>query len=136
VPETLFPWLSVGSGVLVVLMGIWTLRMRLRGASKFGHHQNSHEHGRQSRAVTHTHGGNTHTHLPPAAVSWRGLAALGISGGLIPCPSALVALLGAIALGWPPSGAAVGTRSGLSAGRRRRRPQEILHWGGWAGGSS
>jgi ABC-type nickel/cobalt efflux system permease component RcnA len=32
-------------------------------------------------------------------VTWRGLLALGISGGLLPCPSALVVLLGAIALG-------------------------------------
>ena len=38
-------------------------------------------------------------HLPPARISWRGLLALGVSGGLIPCPSALVVLLGSIALG-------------------------------------
>jgi len=31
-------------------------------------------------------------------VTWRGLLALGISGGLLPCPSALVVLLSAIAL--------------------------------------
>ncbi len=41
--------------------------------------------------------------MPPGAergaVTWRALLALGISGGLLPCPSALVVLLGAIALG-------------------------------------
>jgi nickel/cobalt transporter (NicO) family protein len=31
-------------------------------------------------------------------VTWRSLLALGISGGLLPCPSALVVLLSAIAL--------------------------------------
>jgi ABC-type nickel/cobalt efflux system permease component RcnA len=31
-------------------------------------------------------------------VTWRSLLALGVSGGLIPCPSALVLLLGAISL--------------------------------------
>jgi ABC-type nickel/cobalt efflux system permease component RcnA len=31
-------------------------------------------------------------------VTWRSLLALGVSGGLLPCPSALVVLLGAIAL--------------------------------------
>jgi ABC-type nickel/cobalt efflux system permease component RcnA len=31
-------------------------------------------------------------------VSWKSLIALGISGGLLPCPSALVVLLGAISL--------------------------------------
>jgi len=44
-----------------------------------------------------------HSHLPPGAdgspITWRSLLALGISGGLLPCPSALVVLLGAIALG-------------------------------------
>ena len=34
----------------------------------------------------------------PDRVSWSGLAALGISGGLVPCESALVLLLAAIAL--------------------------------------
>ncbi len=32
-------------------------------------------------------------------MTWRSLLALGVSGGLIPCPSALVLLLGAVALG-------------------------------------
>ena len=40
--------------------------------------------------------------MPPGAdgkpVTWRSLLALGISGGLLPCPSALVVLLSAIAL--------------------------------------
>ena len=36
--------------------------------------------------------------MPPEQITWRGLLALGVSGGLIPCPSALVVLLGAIAL--------------------------------------
>jgi nickel/cobalt exporter len=54
-------------------------------------------------AVTHSHGGRAHTHLPPGAdggerVTWRSLLALGISGGLLPCPSALVVMLSAIAL--------------------------------------
>ena len=36
--------------------------------------------------------------MPPEAITWRSLLALGVSGGIIPCPSALVVLLGAIAL--------------------------------------
>jgi nickel/cobalt exporter len=51
----------------------------------------------------HSHGGGTlHSHLPPGAagerVGWRSLLALGISGGLVPCPSAMVLLLAAVAL--------------------------------------
>ena len=40
---------------------------------------------------------------PPGAdgerLTWRRLLALGISGGLLPCPSALLALFGAVAVG-------------------------------------
>ena len=43
-----------------------------------------------------------HSHMPigtdPEQVTWRSLLALGISGGLIPCPSAMVLLLAAVAL--------------------------------------
>ena len=50
----------------------------------------------------HSHGGVWHTHLPPGAageaVTWRSLLALGVSGGLVPCPSAMVLLLAAVAL--------------------------------------
>ncbi|MGI8549991.1 MAG: nickel/cobalt transporter [Dehalococcoidia bacterium] len=50
----------------------------------------------------HQHGPGGHTHLPPGAggrpITWRSLLALGISGGLLPCPSALVVLLSAISL--------------------------------------
>jgi ABC-type nickel/cobalt efflux system permease component RcnA len=51
----------------------------------------------------HSHGGGRpHSHLPPGAagerITWKSLLTLGISGGLVPCPSALVLLLAAIAL--------------------------------------
>lgn len=106
-PETLFPWLSVFSGVLVVVMGLWTLRMRLRGQPTFGHHHHHHDHSHDHGHLhdhhhhdhEHNHDGHSHSHLPPAEISWRGLLALGVSGGLIPCPSALVVLLGSVALG-------------------------------------
>jgi ABC-type nickel/cobalt efflux system permease component RcnA len=37
-------------------------------------------------------------HLPPELVTWRILLTLGVSGGLFPCPSALVLMLAAINL--------------------------------------
>ena len=39
-----------------------------------------------------------HTHAPPEDLSMRSLLAVGAAAGIIPCPSALVLLLGAIAL--------------------------------------
>ena len=58
------------------------------------HHDPSHDHGHDY----HDHDHADHSHTPPEAITWRSLLALGVSGGLIPCPSALVVLLGAIAL--------------------------------------
>jgi ABC-type nickel/cobalt efflux system permease component RcnA len=114
VPETIFPWLSVGSGALVVAMGLWTTQMRLRGVP-IGHHHHDHahdhehhhehDHGHENHhhhhvePHTHSHGGHTHSHTPPSDITWRSLLALGVSGGLIPCPSALLVLLGSVALG-------------------------------------
>ena len=70
------------------------------------HHEHAHEHSHHNHVHghphEHSHGGRSHSHLPPGAdgtpVTWRSLLALGISGGLLPCPSALVVLLSAIAL--------------------------------------
>jgi len=100
-PEVLYPWLSVASGVLVVLIGLTLLYRHLdktshgksAGRTRAEH---THSHGHH----THSHGGHTHTHLPAddSKVTWRGLVALGVSGGLVPCPAALVLLLGAVSL--------------------------------------
>ena len=62
-------------------------------------HTHTHEHHSHGDGLTHTHGGSTHTHLPPEKITWKSLLALGISGGLLPCPSALVLMLAAISKG-------------------------------------
>ena len=63
------------------------------------HHEHiqDHQHGDDDHHHYQPHG---HSHLPPETgpVTWRSLLALGISGGLLPCPSALIMMLGAIAL--------------------------------------
>ena len=59
-------------------------------------HDHSHDHG---HLHTHSHGGKAHSHaLPEGPITLKSLIALGISGGIVPCPSALVVLLSAIAL--------------------------------------
>ncbi len=102
VPEKLFPVLTLLSGVTVLVVGLQQLISRWRKASNHHHHHHSnevhdhsHDHSDDHRH-THSHGG--HSHSPPARVTWRSLLALGVSGGLLPCPSALVVLLSAIAL--------------------------------------
>ena len=62
----------------------------------YGH---SHDHGHTHGALTHTHDGHTHSHVPEGDISLGSLIALGASGGLVPCPSALILLLSAISIG-------------------------------------
>jgi nickel/cobalt transporter (NicO) family protein len=78
-PEDLYPWLNLVSGVLVVGVGAYVLRKNLVRRRHRHHHH--------------------HDHAPPEKLSWRGIVAMGAAAGLIPCPSALVVLLGAIAQG-------------------------------------
>jgi nickel/cobalt exporter len=80
-PEDLFPWLNLVSGLLVLGVGAGVLRSHVR------------------RRRHHRHAHHDHPHAPPERLSWRGLIAMGASAGLIPCPSALVVLLGAVAQG-------------------------------------
>jgi ABC-type nickel/cobalt efflux system permease component RcnA len=48
----------------------------------------------------HVHGPGGHTHVPAAGpITMGSLVALGASGGIVPCPSALVLLLSAISIG-------------------------------------
>ena len=144
VPARVYPWLSVVSGLLVVLVGFGLLRESARRRAS------------SLPAGTHTHGllGTPHTPQrgrprprprrgrrglasrpapgatttgPAAATttstctttssctttgtrqdeataappSRRGLVAIGLAGGLLPSPSALLVLLGAVALGHP-----------------------------------
>ncbi len=68
------------------------------------HHPGHTHHPGHAHHSGHTHHpGKSHSHLPPGAdgapVTWSSILALGVSGGLLPCPSALVVLLSAIAVG-------------------------------------
>ena len=85
VPDRLYPWLNLVSGLLVVGVGgavLWSrIRQRLAHTRARGHHHD------------HAHGHHHHADL-----GWRSLLGVGVSGGLLPCPSALVVLLAAISL--------------------------------------
>jgi len=73
-PEHLYPWLNLVAGLMVVGVGLRVVRSRLR--HRHAHHHHHHHHHHHSRGS---------------------ILALGASAGLIPCPTALVVLLGAIA---------------------------------------
>lgn len=64
-----------------------------------GHSHDHHSHSHDGHSHDHDHG-HHHDHDTPTddPLGWRNLLALGISGGLLPCPSALILMLSAIAL--------------------------------------
>jgi nickel/cobalt transporter (NicO) family protein len=118
VPQKVTQVLGAISGLSIVAIGAWMLYKRLRGARHHHHHHDdahlhdhahSHDHPHEhhhhdhehDHSHTHTHshgpGGHTHSHVPDE-ISLSGLVALGVSGGLVPCETALVLLLTAIAL--------------------------------------
>jgi nickel/cobalt exporter len=104
-PEQLYPWLNLVSGALVLVVGGAVLRSRIRWARARGHAEHEHDHHDNDNdhahhhGVVHSHGDKPHSHGPPERLSWRGLLAMGAAAGVIPCPSALVVLLGALAQG-------------------------------------
>jgi ABC-type nickel/cobalt efflux system permease component RcnA len=86
--ERVYPWLGLASGLLLAAVGAGLL-VRARP----GHHH-PHAHGHE-----HPHGHHDHKHGAAPPLGRRGLVALGLAGGLVPSPSAVVVLLGGIALG-------------------------------------
>jgi nickel/cobalt transporter (NicO) family protein len=121
VPQKVTQVLGAISGLSIIAIGGWMLYKRLRGSymhshdneHEHHHHEHDHEHAHghthehhphdhvhpheHSHVHSHSHGPGGHTHVPDE-ISWSSLVALGASGGLVPCESALVLLLTAIAL--------------------------------------
>jgi ABC-type nickel/cobalt efflux system permease component RcnA len=98
-PEQLYPWLNLASGLLVLGVGASVVRSRVRRARAPAHEHHHHDHD-DSHSHDHDHGhdhGHGHHHHDHADLRPRALLAMGASAGLIPCPSALVVLLGAVA---------------------------------------
>ena len=119
-PERLYPILNAVSGVLVLGIGAALLARLARRALGSGHGQdsrdhahshdhvngNGHEHGHHHSRHSHEHAGDiSHAHdaghpdgAPEGMLGRLGIIGVGISGGIIPCPSALVVLLAAVSL--------------------------------------
>src|SRR5919204_1332242 len=95
-PEKIYPVLGAISGLSIVWIGGTLFYKRMRLA--LGRAPAPHTHARGPFA--HDHGdGHVHSHVPEGDISMASLIALGASGGLVPCPSALVLLLSSVALG-------------------------------------
>ena len=117
-PTVVIPFLEVLSGVLILGLGVYLLWQRfifwrdssrkpkesqpkrISLAPKAGAHKPAGTVKVQAMSAgMHHHGdGKMHSHDVPEAITWRSLIALGISGGLVPCPDAIAILLVAIAI--------------------------------------
>ena len=91
VPDRVVAWLSMGSGVLVILLGMATARRALGRRSQAHGHDHDHDHD-HDHAVPGLHAGHGH---PPL----REVVTLGLAGGLVPSTSALIVLLVAVTTG-------------------------------------
>ncbi|MGZ4755955.1 MAG: nickel/cobalt transporter [Acidimicrobiia bacterium] len=111
-PESVYPWLGVASGVTFVALGctlLWRAIQRRRGiaTSTFlshshgpGHHHHDHGHSHDHGHDHQHHHDHDHEHDESKdAMSWKNLITLGVAGGMIPTPTAVVVLLGATAIG-------------------------------------
>ena len=98
-PEKIFPVLGAISGISIVWIGGMMLYKRAQRLRRAGLPATHHHHHGRDHDNDHDHGPHTHTHVPEGDITLGSLIALGASGGLVPCPSALVLLLSSIALG-------------------------------------
>ena len=95
-PERLYPWLGLASGLVALALGAYLLVARL---SSWSHAVHPDDHADLDHDRHHGHGPGQHTHELPigsAPLSRRGLMALALAGGILPAPSALIVMLGAI----------------------------------------
>lgn len=83
--ERVYPWLGLAAGLAALALGTWLLIARVQAWSAArGHGHDGHEH--------------PHPHVAAPLLSRKGLAALALSGGLLPSPTALIVLLASVAL--------------------------------------
>ncbi len=125
VPTAIIPWLEILSGLLIVGLGLYLLWQRFLFWQRSRLPQTAAGDGNENKPVRkisltpsfapkrisgaarierlpanmHHHGdGKMHSHDVPETITWRSLIALGVSGGLVPCPDAIAILLVAVAI--------------------------------------
>jgi len=122
VPEQIYPWVTLGSGVFVTVLGARAVAREVRRRLPFAHahahahphaHAHVHDHVHAPGEDHHHHHGDHHHHhdddgelaharahaIPGTApLTFRSAVLAAASGNVAPCPAALVVLLAAIAL--------------------------------------
>jgi ABC-type nickel/cobalt efflux system permease component RcnA len=102
-------YLGFASGLIIVILGLWIFIRRLTHPLGIGHHhehhghpEECHNHSENGEHYHHHHDESAHSHVNEAddleKVRLKHVLALGITGGIIPCPTAIVVLLMAITM--------------------------------------
>jgi nickel/cobalt exporter len=97
VPEQLYPWLGAISGLSVAGLGIFVFLRHWTGETGEHSHAKGDRHSHWFLSMFKQNRGKA---LRPVerALSLRELCLLGITGGIVPCPAALVVLLSAFSM--------------------------------------
>jgi len=103
VPEQLYPWLGAFSGITIAVLGLYMLLRRLSGTATDHSHApgSAHAHWmfwKRPDGKEAGRGVNVPGTAQAQSVSLTQLFTLGVTGGIIPCPAALIVLLSAFAL--------------------------------------
>jgi sulfite exporter TauE/SafE len=98
VPDQLYPWLGVISGLSVAAIGVVVFLRHWTGESGDHSHAPGENHSHWFASKTKTAAGSVEPASRERPLSLRELCVLGIAGGIVPCPAALVVLLSAFSL--------------------------------------
>jgi len=107
VSETVYPWINLVTGAAIAFLGARALSRYVtsrRVAAHAGTHSHAHHHGDHTHAdgtLEHSHGGKMHSHAMPAGgapLKFSTAVWAAMSGGIAPCPAAIVVLLAALRL--------------------------------------
>src|SRR3984885_12115953 len=103
VPEQLYPWLGAISGLSIAGLGIFMFLRQRTGETGDHSHTSGDRHSHWFLSMFKQPATNRVANSPDSktierALSLRELCMLGITGGIVPCPAALVVLLSAFSL--------------------------------------
>ena len=105
VPEQLYPWLGIVSGLMIAGLASYLFLRAWTGEAANHVHDPGQAHAHWFSSFIKPRAADTApvntariTEAPAASIPLRQLLTLGITGGMVPCPAALVVLLSAISL--------------------------------------
>ncbi len=93
VPDRLYPWLEMVSGITIAVFAAYLMIRAWTGETGDHDHEIGVAHGHWFASKR-----GTLDRLPAKEVPLTQLLTLGVTGGMVPCPAALVVLLGAFSL--------------------------------------